>query len=425
MIKVYIKDNEPYSKPIRYVLKTLAKSRDLDFHIISEVENANLIWDHTSDDSIPIHVAFYKILKSDHTDFSYNNWLNESCMITTSDGNVDIMGTAFFMLSCLQEHVASDSLDHFGRFLYKNSYQFRHENVQENIVQHLFDSFLNQHKIEYKKKRSKIFISHDIDTIYGSLLQDGFWALKHGRIDVIIKILLQEVIRKPGWKNFDKIMRINDAHELKSTFFWLVNKGMGLKGIKNADYDIQQQKKELERINKAGFINGLHKSASKDSLDQEKAKNSQLNPYNRYHFLQFLPRLDWPKISDSSIELDASLGFAEQFGFRNSYGNAYQPYDIYHDQPFDFVEAPLHCMDTTFHKYLKINPDQIGQLVIEFFEKNKYDCCLSLLWHNTYFTDYKYKGFLKEYKKILSYLYEEKLEYILPKEIIEESKIEW
>ena len=58
---------------------------------------------------------------------------------------------------------------------------------------------------------------------------------------------------------------------------------------------------------------------------------------------------------------------------------------------------------------MKINTDEIGNIIIEYFERNQFNCLFSLLWHNTYFTDYKYNSFLEEYKKVMSFIYESKI----------------
>jgi hypothetical protein len=204
-----------------------------------------------------------------------------------------------------------------------------------------------------------------------------------------------------------------------------VNQGVGLSNIKNSDYDIEKQKDNIDLVEKSGSFNGLHKSCSRDSFNEELEKVKINTVYNRYHFLKFLPETDWKKVSESKIKLDCSLGFAEHFGFRNSYGKAFQPYDLSSDKPFDFVEAPLHFMDTTFHQYLKTPITKIGNVIIDFFEKNDTNCDFSLLWHNTYFTEYKYNSYLGEYKKILGFIYESKIEVLSPKQIIEENKLQW
>lgn len=330
------------------------------------------------------------------------------------------------MVNCLQEKsVSEEHLDPIGRFKYTSSYQSQYDLATENLVEQLMDQFCAELSIDGKKNKSTIFISHDIDTIYGSFLQDGFWAVKHLDVRAIVRVLFLELLRKPHWKNMDKIIALNDEYDLKSTFFWLVNKGVGSDGIMNADYDLLKERPLLERVTLTGNVNGLHKSCHHTSIEQEIEKSNQDFEYNRYHFLNFQPHTDWAKLSESSISFDGSLGFAEHYGFRNSYGKAFQPFDIENGRPFDLVCAPLNFMDGTFHKYMKLPQDQVSKIVIDFLQNNPVNCDVSLLWHNTYFTDYKYGGFLKQYKLIAEYIYEEKIECVGPKELIARNKITW
>jgi hypothetical protein len=180
----------------------------------------------------------------------------------------------------------------------------------------------------------------------------------------------------------------------------------------------------LETVRKNNFISGLHKACSESSINEELCL-ADLEPYNRYHFLNFLSHTSWKDISDSKLEFDCSLGFAERYGFRNSYGKAFQPFDCDNNVPFDFVEAPLHFMDTTFNKYMKIPTSDISKIIIDFFEKNSTNCDFSLLWHNTYFTNYKYNSYLPQYKNILKYMYDNKVACVSPKELITENKLVW
>jgi hypothetical protein len=157
------------------------------------------------------------------------------------------------------------------------------------------------------------------------------------------------------------------------------------------------------------------------TIDQELAKLDVPTTFNRYHFLNFLPSRDWEKISASQLELDASLGFAEQYGFRNSYGSSFRPFDLRKQQAHDFVEAPLTFMDATFQRYMKVETTSVAGRIIGLYEKNSQDCHLSLLWHNTLFSEYKYGGFLGEYKKVLAYLHENRIPVVSPRDLIHES----
>jgi hypothetical protein len=425
-MNIYIKKNTNYYSPIFYVLKIIEKNKNILFDFVDSKKGADIFWDHMDIKSQVISQYFYNELEKEKPSLSHFKLLKNEPIILDENGDKDYVATIFYMINCLQEFIfKEDDLDQFRRFKYESSYQHRFHNIEENLVQKYIDHIIGSFNIKAEKKKSEVFVSHDIDTIYGSLLQDGFWSVKNLRLDVLLTIIANELIRRPHWKNIDKIINIDSEYDIRSTFFWLVNNGKGKSNIKNADYNIQKERNLLKVVDKAGFINGLHKSCDEMSINEELEKGNLNTTYNRYHFLNFLPSEDWNEISSSDLQLDASLGFAERYGFRNSYGNAFQPYNICENKLYNFVEIPLNLMDGTFHKYMKVNTQSIGNIVIDFFEKNKYNCCLSLLWHNTYFTNYKYNSFLTEYKKIMSYFYEIKIHSLTPHEIIEDNLLLW
>ena len=82
-------------------------------------------------------------------------------------------------------------------------------------------------------------------------------------------------------------------------------------------------------------------------------------------------------------------------------------------------------MDTTFDKYMKIPVNKIADIVIKFYEENPENCDISLLWHNTYFTDFKYNSFIDEYKKIIGFIYENKIECVNAIDLINENRLTW
>lgn len=425
-MKVYIQPNTEFHYPVRYVLKLIEQQSDDDFHFVEDISKADLIWQPDNESSQPIAEDFYQEFGSEIANMSHQKWFGQKPEILDGEEKKDAIATIYYMVNCLQEMNPSGSdCDDFGRFKYASSFQSRFNCIEENLVQNEVDSFLKEHGIKQKKQRSSFFISHDIDTIYGSFLQDGFWAAKNLQIGTILKIITWQLMRKPHWKNMERITKLNSEYEIRSTFFWLVNKGAGLDGIENADYIINKEQNQLEIVANSGNVNALHKSSSGMTLNEELEAGELSNPFNRYHFLRFNPHTDWQKISDSKIALDCSLGFAEHYGFRNSYGRAYQPFNFKEKKPFDFVEAPLQFMDGTFHKYMNVEKEKVANIIIDYFEKNSENCHFSLLWHNTYFTDFKYGGFLDEYKKVMAYIYENGIETKMPKDLISDGKLEW
>ena len=425
-MKIYIQPETDFYFPTLYVLKTIAKNLSVEFEFVKSSADANLVWDDEADNSQPIAIDFWQNLRTKKSKLSHKQVFSDAPEIKKKEGKKDSIATIFYLINCLQElQPSSEELDEYGRFKYEKSYQARFNCIEDNLVQKEINTFCSEHGIKTKSKPSTFFVSHDIDTIYGSFLQDGFWAVKNLKIGTILSILANELIRKPHWKNMDRILKLNSEYDVRSTFFWLVNKGAGGDNIMNADYNLTSEKALLKQVSDAGFTNGLHKSSSKMTLDVELEKGEIHTTYNRYHFLNFNPHSDWSKISASKLTLDCSLGFAERYGFRNSYGHVFQPFDIEENKPFDFVEAPLNFMDGTFHKYMKMPRSQIGDTIINFYEKNQENCHFSLLWHNTYFTDYKYGGFLSEYKKVMAYIYENRIGHLVPQQLVEEGKLEW
>ncbi len=425
-MKVYIRPDTDYYYPTLYVLKIMEKNQNYSFVYVESVENATIIWDHLNLESQPIHLAFYDTLKNYKDKLSHVFQFNSVPAIINEKGQKDVIATIFYMINCLQEfNPGEDHLDKFGRFKFESSYQFRFNNIEENLVQQEIDSFFREFRIKGANEKSSFFISHDVDALYGSLVQDGFWALKKMRIDIILRLIVNELVRKPHWKNIDKIIKLNNEYDIRSTFFWLVNQGIGTNNIKNADYNLKKEKNIIDMVHGAGFFCGLHKSCMDMSIDEELQEGELNTKYNRYHFLNFSTYPDWAKISESEIQLDCSLGFAERYGFRNSYGRSFQPFNFENNRPYDFIETPLTFMDTTLYRYMKQSADKIGDIIINFFEKNKYNCHHSLLWHNTGFTNYKYGFLLKEYKKVMGYLYETKIAAITPDGIINKCRLDW
>lgn len=421
MIDIYIKSDENYTNIVRYVLKIIEINQSIQFNFSENKIGAKLIWDHTDIESQVISLNFYSSVQNQNVDFNFDHRIS----FFNEFGSKDYIASIFYKINCLQEFDEKAATDKYGRFTYTSSYQFKYQLIDKNLVQLEIDGFLSINHVNGNKKKSRFYISHDIDTLYGSFLQDGLWAVKNKKLGVIIRLIFNEVMQRPHWRNIDKILKISNEYDVYTTFFWLVNAGKGSFSIKNSDYSIKKEQSLINLVKQAGSFNGLHKSCSDETFEQELEKCGFQTVFNRYHFLRFNTVEDWRKLSDSSIKLDCSLGFAEHYGFRNSYGKAFQPFDIVSDKPYDFIEAPLHFMDTTFHQYLKSNVNTIGTTVIDFFEKNNLNCDISLLWHNTFFTDYKYNSYLKEYKKILCYIYENKIEVIRPLQLIEENKLIW
>lgn len=294
-----MKDKE---RELRYILRIMGNN--LGHHFDTSVD--------TKDEGMPNIGQSEDSVITISSDFASNNLsierLGDDSLFHLPNGKPDYLSTAFFMLASQQEYTNNDK-DSLGRFKFENSYQFKYNNTKDNIVQFCFNQLAKQLKLKERLEKSSIFLTHDIDDVYGAILEDGYNALKRGRIDQMLKLLFNAMIGNPDWLNMDKIMKLESAYDCRSTFFWIVNKGRLNKREKNADYEFSSPviQRHFRNVEKAGFENGIHKSISKESFQEEIEKYGRKPLANRYHYLKFSLPNGFDEIQNAGLQIDTSL----------------------------------------------------------------------------------------------------------------------
>ena len=396
----------PHLKSFRYIPYTLRlilrNVESLSLSFVDNVQDASLIIDTVQQENgLCVSQNFLQNVKSGA--YAYEiNLASDKPYVLNEFATIDYISTIFYLSNVVQEYHFKDT-DIHRRFTYEKSLQKHYDCAADNIVQQLIDELFSQHpafrQLKNRTIPSRISLSHDIDTVYGSEYQDGFYALKHLQLYDVFRLLLNVVLQKPDWLNMDKIMRLESEYDFKSTFYWLV-----LKDKKNSDYNIQNTKivNHMQSLSKAGWANGLHKAISDFSIDEELALLPFSTVGNRYHFLKYTVPQSLRLMSDSKLKFDSSFGFADHWGFRNNYGMPFMPFDIEENRLLDFVEAPLNVMDGIFYRS-NLSMKDTETLLIDWFDKNNTNCVFSINWHNPFFTNLKYSGFPALYRAILTY----------------------
>jgi peptidoglycan/xylan/chitin deacetylase (PgdA/CDA1 family) len=430
---IYIQENQPFSAPIKWVFALIAANKQAVFNYTNSSENADLIISNSINSGIYLDFNFYK--KINNNDFNVQNPLNTeggysdlnlNKIDNYSTNKIDLLAAIFYLVNCLQEY-NSTALDVHQRFQFSASWQAQTGTITDNTVQTLINLFLeNQPRLAHlatKIRESCMFLTHDIDGLYNAWRTEGLWAAKNFRLDKILHLLYLEAIRRPAWFNIDDILKLHSEYDMRSTFFFLTEKGRNTEGVTHADYDVKLPKIQqlFSNINTQKSEIGLHKSAL-INLDF----NSELNKLplskiksNRFHFLKFQLPEAWQTMEHAGVDLDASLGFAEQYGFRNSYGLPFSPYNFETQKAMNLMVTPLNIMDGTISHYMGMPDSEVAKTVIEFLEKHRKDAILSLLWHNREFSPFRYGAYLGIYKEILRYLHEAKMPTITASEAIE------
>ncbi len=367
--------------------------------------------------------------------FDWKAYFKDEPLIRCNDGSPDYLSSIFYMLNCVQEY-GNFIPDRYGRFPYEASYQKHFGVVRENLVQHYIEALLAPFDPEQKdflkvSKKSRIVLTHDIDSLFGSFPQDWASTLKKGNINSFLHLVFSQLTQlknRPIWNTIEDILEIEEEFGFSSIFFWLPVKGRSPmdRQIKNADYHItsDEVRRLMQIIKEKGSVNGLHKSASHYTFNEEfhLLPPDSYSPINRFHFLRFSVKEDFP-VLDRCVKQDYSLGFAEEIGFRNSYGKPFQPFGVLSNRPFRFIEVPLNIMDRTLRNYKRLSPEEAAEEAISFIKKQRTDAVISILWHNQFFTPYKFNGWRDAYRKILEYCKSENLEHLMPDDIQKEYSI--
>jgi hypothetical protein len=415
MVKINI-DKAVVIKPeLEYVFSIWAKNAGVAIQLVDSTDAVTIANDERS--------LFF--LNDSFLQRNFRNLQpNPQGFIQNSRNTNDLIATAFFLINSIQEHNIP-TRDSLGRFQYRDSFQFANKNVKINLVQQCFDGIARTLQVPVRNKESQFFLTHDIDLVHQAIVEDGFNVIRKGQFHLFFKLLFNVAMGRPDWLNIDKILKLESEYDCKSVFYWIVNKGKLNKKERNADYSFKSPRIQslFSLVEKFGSENGIHKSISPETFREEFTKYGSVPEGNRYHYLKFSLPQAYHDIESAGLQLDASLGFAEDIGFRNNYGLPFNPYNLADRRPFKFVEVPLHVMDRTCFQYMKLTPQKAETEILNFLEKNRQNAVLSILWHNNFFTDYKFKGYLQLYKKLLAYIKENSFQTVSQKEIIQNYSI--
>lgn len=413
----YIEPNTSFSEGIRAILYELAHYVNKTVLFEDKKEAAAYIVGQTADCHIFIIDSVWRELRKGAIERSVLN----SKMIFEVEDKIDLLATAFYFMNCLWEKDDDQQTDHWGRASFTGSiWDYYGYKAPFRHVNNVFDQLVERLGISRIKQPSKLFLSHDIDAVYSAWLEDGKAAIKAGKIGRFFRLILNKMSNKPDWFNFGSIADLELQHDSLSCFFWITEQGK-VQGVgTNADYDITSEaiKNALTELSKCGAEHGLHKSISDTTFQEELNRMPITVIANRYHYLKFSFVELVNDLDESLVQMDASLGYAEVMGYRNGYSLPFRPFTFKDLRPATFIEVPLTIMDATLSRYAKDGGDAAWEKIRAFMEEYANDALISVLWHNTHFTNYKYKGYPAVYKRILQH--GRAFEKVLPTKIIQE-----
>lgn len=346
------------------------------------------------------------------------------------DFHHDILKGAFYLLSGYQER-QTDCHDRYGRFMWEHSIQHRLGFTGIPVVNYYFGILLDamDHYCRLTDQPFRrtgpqepvLFLSHDIDRIrkysfrnlihvFLQLGRRGFGGADfRGRVRRFRDHLAGWVRsgKDPYW-NFEEMLELEHSLGIRSTWFMLEQRGRRNSKYRFTDPDIQSLIHRLIREGHEPALHGTIESSGDPSIlrgeYQRLGEAAGKDPGGcRQHYLIFRHPETTNAQLEAGLTYDASLGFAEQPGFRHSYAHPFRLYDFERQVTLPLWHIPLMVMDSTLLEYMVVGVGQLQEQIDPLVEEvRRWNGVFSLLWHNCRLDEEEYPGIGLAYKNILA-----------------------
>jgi hypothetical protein len=328
---------------------------------------------------------------------------------------IDILGSAFFMLTRYEEVCSSDH-DQFGRFPYSASISSRagiHRRPLVNEYLEILWACLLRlwPEIKRKSQQYECLLSHDVDRLFDT--REKSWPAvaknalgdlaKRGDVGLAAKRVYSKAVstaenyKYEPCSTFDFIMDCSEQHGLQSAFYFIA---CGSRDGRNGDYSIDMPwvRALIRQITSRNHELGLHGSyASFEQPDQITVEFSRLRSIaeeqcvsqtiwgGRQHYLRWATPTTWQSWEDAGLAYDSTLTFPEAPGFRSGTCFEYSVFNLHTREKLKLRERPLIVMEISLFSEAYSNLSQCEALerIVQLSAACRtFGGQFTLLWHN-------------------------------------------
>ncbi len=340
--------------------------------------------------------------------------------------NLDVFGSAFFMLSRYEELLATEYDEH-NRFSATNSIAFKADFLDRPIINEYVEILWQclssmWPQLTRKERKFRKLVSCDVDhpfdhatkSLKRTVLRVGARLIRDKNPKLAIYDGLNYLFKKLGSDRFDEyrnnidwIMKVNDKVGNKVSFYFIPIQTDKSKEDCN-DIREPQIAKLLKHIVEKGHEVGFHPGyktydmaenfglsadALKQALEQNKIAFEGIG--GRQHYLMYdiaqTPAL-WER---NGFSYDSTLGYSDKAGFRCGVCYEYPMYDLVERKSLKLRQRPLITMDCTIvsEGYEGLGFTDAAKDRFNYFKSTceQFDGDYALLWHNSYFHNTKAK----------------------------------
>lgn len=335
----------------------------------------------------------------------------------------DIFSASFYLLSRYEEYLPH-ILDHYDRFMAKESLAYQHGFLQKPLVNLWLQQLVRVIQQKYPDfqppKQSFHYCSTiDIDNAYcylekGLFRTLGAFARSAWHADWESCKKRWRVIRKKEadpYDTFDKQLHLQQRYKLSVIYFVLLaDYGLNDKNIPVESRKFQLLIKHLADHSSVGIHPSFGSNSQSGKLAVEWTRLKDILKrevtQSRQHFLKLSFPTTYRNLLDLDIHNDYSMGYAALPGFRASICTPYHFYDLELEQSTPLLIHPFVVMDATFKYYLDYSPAQSLALIKQLADEVKaVDGTFMSLWHNETWSEHgAWKGWGSLYEQMIQYI---------------------
>jgi peptidoglycan/xylan/chitin deacetylase (PgdA/CDA1 family) len=329
--------------------------------------------------------------------------------------DLDVFGSAFFMLSRYEEHCPGPRDSH-GRFPAARSLLAASGMLERPVVNDYVEILrrcleLLFPGIETRRPDYRARVSHDVDKVFTTRGKGWPSVMRNSLGDVArrrdpslaVRRLIARAYSGGGnydyepTNTFDYIMDCSERRGITSCFYWIAEDGPD---NFDPDYSLDMPwiRNVIGRIAERGHEIGLHGSySSYDRPEQLRAELARLVEVagkagadpdgwgGRQHYLRWDAASSWRHQDAAGLSHDSTLGFPEAAGFRCCVCYEYPVFDLHESRPLQLRERPLVAMDVSLlgDAYMGLDAnDALDRIRVLSDQCRRFGGEFTLLWHN-------------------------------------------
>lgn len=324
----------------------------------------------------------------------------------------DIFASAFFMLTRWEEYAIQEK-DEFGRFPDHMHLSVKNNFYQRPVVNEYAEYLRNilvylGFEDQKASGRYTIYITHDVDRIYGNSASDYMHNLLRGRdLKKSLIGLYYKTFRVNPAETFHSLMDISESMNVQSHFYFISGGSTAYEGYYTLHSPLVNE--ILIEIKKRNHIIGFHPSyctcvdnelwsAEKRTLEV----TAGVSVYEgRQHYLRFSVPHTWQIWDDNNMNFDSTMGFSQLVGFRCGTGNEFPVFNVLTGTELRLREKPLIIMDSALKKIKEIDKIHSAVSILK-SSAERYNTPLTIIFHNHIMDNTIWNKLTDAYKLILN-----------------------